>query len=81
MFVFKILIGKTIGNRPLGMLRNRYENNITIDITKKYQNRIKQNYSHQSRNCWRDLVKAKLNLLDVDVIELCSNLLNIINLY
>ena len=58
----KILIGSTVGRRPFGRPRRRWENNITIN--RKKVGIISRNWvdSAQYRDYWRVLVNAALNL-------------------
>ena len=59
--VFKILIGKTIGKRPLGRPRRRWEDNIRTDLKEIGINTRNCVDSTQDRDYWRVLVNAALN--------------------
>ena len=53
---FKILTGKSIGKRPLGRPRRRWENNIRVDLEEIGINAGNWVDSAQDRNYWRALV-------------------------
>ena len=57
---FKILTGKPTGNRPLGRLRRRWNDN--MDLEEIGINAGNWVDSAQDRNYWRALVNAALNL-------------------
>ena len=59
---FKILTDKPTGKRPLGRLRRRWEDNITLDLEDIGINAGNWVDSAQDRNYWRALVNAALNL-------------------
>ena len=59
---FKILTGKTSGNRPLGRPRHRLEDNIRMNLEEIGINAGNWNDSVQDRNYWRGLVNAALKL-------------------
>jgi hypothetical protein len=59
---FKMLAGKTIGKRPLGRLKPRWENNIRMALKDIGINTRNWVDSAQDRNYWRALVNAALNL-------------------
>jgi hypothetical protein len=58
----KILTGKTIGKRPLGRPRHRWQDNIRMDL--KEIGIITRNWidSAQDSDYWKALVNAVLNL-------------------
>ena len=60
--VFKILTGKTIGKRPLGRPRRRWEDNIRMDLEEIGINAGNWVDWAQDRNYWRALVNAALKL-------------------
>ena len=59
---FKILTGKTIGKRPLGRPRRRWEDNIRMDLEEIDINVGNWVDSAQDRDYWRALLNAALNL-------------------
>ena len=59
---FKILTGKPTGKRPLGRPKHRWEDNIRMDLEEIGINAGNWVDSAQSRNYWRALVNAGLNL-------------------
>ena len=59
---FKILTSKSIGKRPLGRPRSRWEDNIRMDLEEIGINAGNWVDSAQDRNYWRALVNAALNL-------------------
>jgi hypothetical protein len=59
---FKILTGKSIGKRPLGMPRHIWDLSIRMDLKETSINTRKWVYSAQDRDYWRVLVNAALNL-------------------
>ena len=60
--VFKIVIGKPTGKRPLGIPRRRWEDNIRMDLEEIGINAGNWVDSAQHRDYWRALVNAALNL-------------------
>ena len=59
---FKILTGKPTGNRPLGRPRQRWEDNITMDLKEIGTNAKNWVDSVQDRNYWKALGNAALDL-------------------
>ena len=59
---FKMLTGKSTGNRPLGRPRRRWEDNIRTALEEIGINAGNWVYSAQDRDYWRALVNAELNL-------------------
>ena len=59
---FKILTGKSIGERPLGRPRRRWEDNIRMDLEERGIYAGIWVDSAQDRDYWRALVNAALNL-------------------
>ena len=59
---FKILTGKPTGQRLLGRLRRRWEDNIRMDLEEIDINAGNWVDSAEDRNYWRALVNAALNL-------------------
>jgi hypothetical protein len=60
--VYKILVGKPEGKRPLGRPRRRWEDNITIDLQEVGCGGMDWNELAQNRGRWRVLVTAVMNL-------------------
>ena len=59
---FKILTGKSTGNRPLRRSRRRWEDNIRMDLEEMCINAGNWVDSAQDRDYWRALVNAALKL-------------------
>ena len=62
MGVYRVLVGKTEGKRPLGRPRRRWEDNIKTDLSDVVcwsMNRIEL---AQDTDRWRALVNAVMNL-------------------
>jgi hypothetical protein len=60
--VYRVLVGKPEGKRPLGRPRRRWVNNIRMDLQEVecvYMNWIGM---AQDRDSWRTLVSAAMNL-------------------
>ena len=70
--VFKILIGKTRGKRPLGRPRRTWEDNIRMDHKEMGINTKNWIDSAQDRDYWRALVNAPFNLQDPQAMELVN---------
>ena len=60
--VFKTLIDKLSGNRPLGRPRSRWEDNIRMGLEEIAVNTRSWVDSAQDRDYWGALVNAVLNL-------------------
>ena len=60
---FKILTGKSTGNRPLGESRRRWEDVIRMDFKEIGINTRNRLNSCQDRSYWRALVNATLSIL------------------
>jgi hypothetical protein len=58
----KILVWKLEGKRPLGRLRNRWENNTKIDLEKLVLVDVNKNHLAQDRDTWRALVFMLMDL-------------------
>jgi len=55
-------VGKSEGNRPLGRPRNRWENNIKMDLQEVGCGGMDWIELAQDRDRWRTLVTAVMNL-------------------
>jgi hypothetical protein len=60
--VYKILVGKPEGKRPLGRPRRRWMDNIGMDLGEVGWGDVDLNGQAQDRNRWRALVNWVLNL-------------------
>jgi hypothetical protein len=60
--VYRILVGKPEGNRPLGRLRQRWEDNIKMDLQEVGCGDMDWISLAQNRIRWRALVNVVMNL-------------------
>jgi len=60
--VYRILVGKPEGRRPLGRPRRRWEDNIKMDLQEVGCRGMDCIELAQDRERWRALVKAVMNL-------------------
>ena len=60
--VYRVLVGKPEGKRPLGRPRHRWEDNIKMDLKEVRFRGMGWIYLVQDRDRWRKLVTALLNL-------------------
>jgi hypothetical protein len=60
--VYKVLVGKPKGTRPLRRLRHRWEQEIKMDLTEIGWWGVEWIHLAQDRDPWRALVKAVMNL-------------------
>jgi hypothetical protein len=60
--VYKVLMGKSEGKRPLGRPRRRWEDGIRIDPTEIGWGRVDWIQLAQDRDRWRALVNTVMNL-------------------
>jgi hypothetical protein len=60
--LYRVLVGKREGKRPLGKLRRRWEDNIKMDPQEVGCGVIGWIGLAQDRNRWRALVNALMNL-------------------
>jgi hypothetical protein len=60
--VYKVLVGKPQGKRPLGRPRHRYENEIRMDLREISCGSVECIHLAQNRYRWRALVNTVMNL-------------------
>jgi hypothetical protein len=60
--VYRVLVGKPEGNRPLGRPRRRWEHNIKMDIQEVGCGVIDWIELARDRDRWRTLMNAVMNL-------------------
>jgi len=60
--VYRVLVGKDEGKRPLGRPRRRWEDNIKMDLQEVGNGGIDWIELAQDRERWRALVNAIINL-------------------
>jgi hypothetical protein len=60
--VFRVLVGKPEGKRPLGKPRRRWEDNIKMDLQEVGCEGVGWMELAQDRDRWRALVNAVMNL-------------------
>jgi len=60
--VYRVLVGKPEGKRPLGRTRHRWEDNIKTDLQEVGCGGVDWIELAQGRDSWRALVNAVLNL-------------------
>ena len=60
--VYRILVGKPEGKRPLGRPRHRWEDNIEMDLQEVDCGGVDWIELAQDRDRWRALVNAVMNL-------------------
>jgi hypothetical protein len=59
---YNILVGKTKGKRPLGRPKNRWEDNIKLDLTDIGWEGVYWMHMAQDRDQWRAVVNMVMNL-------------------
>jgi hypothetical protein len=59
--IYRVWVGKPEGKRSLGRLRQKWEDNIRIDLQEVGCGRIDWIDLAQDRDMWRDVVKAAMN--------------------
>jgi len=60
--VYRVLVGKPEGKRPLGRPRRRWEDNIKMDLQEVGCGGVDWIELAQNRDRWRALVNAVMNL-------------------
>jgi hypothetical protein len=60
--VYRVLVGKPEGKRPLERPRRKWEDGIKMDLRKIGWGRMEWNHLAQDRHRWRALVNAVMNL-------------------
>jgi hypothetical protein len=60
--VYKILVGKSQGKRPLGRLNHRWEGNILMDLRETEWEGVDRIHLAQDRDQWQALVNMVMNL-------------------
>jgi hypothetical protein len=60
--MYRVLVGKPVGKRPLGRPRPRWEDNIKMDLQKVGCGVMDWIELTQDRDKWRALVNAVMNL-------------------
>jgi hypothetical protein len=60
--VYRVLVGKPEGTRPMGRPRRRWEDNIKADLQEVGCGGMEWIELAQDRNRWRALVDAAMNL-------------------
>ena len=60
--VYRVLVGKPEGKRPLGRLRHRWEENIKMDLQEVGCEGIDWIELAEDRDRWRALVNAVMNI-------------------
>jgi len=60
--VYRVLVGKPEGKRPLGRPRRRWENNIKVDLQEVGCGGVDWIELAQGRDRWRVFVNAVMNL-------------------
>jgi hypothetical protein len=59
--VYRVLVGKPVGKRPLGRSRHRWEDNIKMDLQEVRYGGMDLIELSQDRDRWRALVNAVMN--------------------
>jgi hypothetical protein len=59
--VYKILVGKTEGKRPVGRPRHRWDDDIRMDLRETRREGVDWTHLDHSRDQWWDLVNKVMN--------------------
>jgi len=62
VYVYRVLVGKPVGKRPLGRPRRRWEGNIKMDLQEAGCGGMDWIELAQDRDRWRALVDEVMNL-------------------
>jgi hypothetical protein len=60
--VYRVLVGKPKGNRPLGRPRFRWEDEIRLDVKKTGCGGVQLIHQTQDRVQWQDVMSGVMNL-------------------
>jgi hypothetical protein len=60
--MYRFLMGKAVGKRPLGRPRRRWDDGIRMDLREIGWGSVEWSQSVQDRDRWRALVNALMNL-------------------
>ena len=60
--LYRVLVGKPLGKRPLGRPRHRWEDNVKIDLQEVECGDMDWIELAQDKDRWRALVNAVMNL-------------------
>jgi hypothetical protein len=61
--VYRVLVRKPEGKRPLERPKRRWEDGIKVDLREICWGDVKWIYLVQDGDCWRDVLNAVMNLL------------------
>jgi hypothetical protein len=60
--VYRVLVGKSEGKRPLGRPRGRWEDGVRMDLRQTGWGSVEWIQLAEDRNRWRALVNTEMNL-------------------
>ena len=60
--MYRVLVGKPEGRKPLGRPRRRWEDNINVDLQELGRRSLDSIEMAQDRDRWRALVNAVMNV-------------------